>query len=228
MVEREIEWKYPLFAVLLTAAIFSGIFYTALSLNDYKVNNLKSQIEEVEVEQRSRLVGLQLSENLEKNDCRAVKGWVNTTVDDIRNLRLEVAAYEDSNKIDNREYTTVKKRYMNLLLQNLVQIRNFDDACNREVVDIVYFYSDGCDACNDQATVLTEVRQRYGKDVVVYPLDTELDMQPINFLLNYYDVEEYPTLVINGEVKQGFQSIDSLEQDIETSLNSTNSTSESQ
>jgi len=227
MVEREIEWKYPLFAVLLTAVIFSGIFYTALSLNDYKVNNLKSQIEEVEVEQRSRLVGLQLSENLEKNDCRAVKGWVNTTVDDIRDLRLEVAAYEDSNKIDSRRYTTVKKRYMNLLLQNLVQIRNYDDACNREVVDIVYFYNDNCDSCTDQATVLTEIRQQYGKDVVVYPLDTELDMQPINFLLNYYDVEEYPTLVINGEVKQGFQSIDSLEQDIESSLNSTNSTSES-
>ena len=227
MVEREIEWKYPLFAALLTAVIFSGIFYTALSLNKYKVNNLKSQIEEVEVEQRSRLVGLQLSENLEKNDCRAVKGWVNTTVDDIRNLRLEVAAYEDSNKINNREYTTVKKRYMNLLLQNLVQIRNYDDACNREVVDIVYFYSDNCDSCTDQATVLTEIRQEYGKDVVVYPLDTELDMQPINFLLNYYDVKEYPTLVINGEVKQGFQSVDSLEQDIESSLNSTNSTSES-
>ncbi|PSH02351.1 MAG: hypothetical protein BRC26_01010 [Nanohaloarchaea archaeon QH_8_44_6] len=223
MVERKIEWKYPLLAALLTAVIFSGIFYTALSLNEYKVNNLKSQIEEVEVEQRSRLVGLQLSENLEKNDCRAVKGWVNTTVDDIRNLRLEVAAYEDSNKIDNREYITVKKRYMNLLLQNLVQIRNYDDACNREVVDIVYFYNDNCNSCTDQATVLTEIRQQYGKDVVVYPLDTELDMQPINFLLNYYDVEEYPTLVINGEVKQGFQSIDSLEQDIESSLNSTNS-----
>lgn len=224
MVERDIEWEYPVLAALLTAVIFSGIFYAAVSLNDYKVNNLKSQIEEVEVEQRSRLVGLQLSESLEKNDCRAVRGWMNTTVEDQRELRLEVAAYENSNKIDSKEYTTVKKRYMNLLLQNLVQVRNYDDACDTEIVDIVYFYDDNCDACTDQATVLTEIRQRYGKDVVVYPLDTELDMQPINFLLNYYDVDNYPTLVVDGEVKKGFQSMESLENDIKSSLNATNST----
>lgn len=227
MVDRKVDWRYPIIAVAVTILIFSGIFYAGFMLNNYKVDNLKAQIEDVETEQRSRIIGLELSESLQKQDCRAVQGWMNTTVDDLRDLRLEVAAYESSNKINNRDYTTVKKRYMNLLLQNLIQVRNYDQTCDKEVVDIVYFYDDGCDACTDQATILTQIRQDYGKDVVVYPLDTELDMQPINFLLNYYDIERYPSVVVDGEVYEGFQSQDNLTASIETKLNNTgNSTND--
>lgn len=221
MVERKVDWKYPVIAVAVTGMIFSGILYAGFALNDYKVDSLRAQIEDVETEQRSRIIGLELSESLQEQDCRAVDGWMNTTVDDLRNLRLEVAAYESSNKINNREYTTVKKRYMNLLLQNLIQVRNYDDACDSEIVDVVYFYDDGCDACTDQATILTQIRQEYGNKVVVYPLDTELDMQPINFLQNYYGIERYPSVVVDGEVKQGFQPKDNLTGLIETQLNST-------
>jgi hypothetical protein len=221
MVERKVDWKYPAIAVAVTGLIFSGILYAGFALNDYKVDNLRAQIEDVETEQRSRVIGLELSESLQKQDCRAVDGWMNTTVDDLRDLRLEVAAYESSNKINNREYTTVKKRYMNLLLQNLIQVRNYDQVCDKEVVDIIYFYDDGCDACTDQATILTQIRQEYDRNVVVYPLDTELDMQPINFLLNYYDIERYPSLVVDGEVYEGFQPQDNLTSAIETRLNNT-------
>jgi thiol-disulfide isomerase/thioredoxin len=222
MVERKVDWKYPAIAVAVTGLIFTGILYTGFALNDYKVDSLRAQIEDVETEHRSRLIGLELSESLQKDDCRAVEGWMNTTVDDLRNLRLEVASYESSNKINNREYNTVKKRYMNLLLQNMIQVRNYDNACeDQQIVDIVYFYSDGCDACTDQATVLTQIRQDYGQQVVVYPLDTELDMQPINFLLNYYDIERYPSLVVDGEVYEGFQSRGNLTETIDSKLNQT-------
>lgn len=221
MVERKIDWKYPLIAMALTTAIFSGIFYAGITLNDYKVDSLKSQIEQIEVKQQSRLVGLELSESLQRNDCRAVKGWMNTTVDDLRNLRLEVAAYENSNRIDSEEYITVKKRYMNLLLQNMVQVRNYNQNCDQRIVDIVYFYDDGCDACTDQATILTHVRQKYGQRVIVYPLDTELDLQPINFLLDYYGVDRYPTLVIDDRVYEGFQPTANLTRAVEQNLNRT-------
>lgn len=219
MVEREIDWKYPLIAISLTIVIFSGIFYAGYLLNEHKVDTLRSQIEEAETDQRSRVIGLELSESLQSQDCRAVEGWMNTTVDELRDLRLEVAAYENSNKINNREYTTVKKRYMNLLLQNLVQLRNYDESCSGEKVDIIYFYDDDCDACTDQATILTQIRQEYRKEVVVYPLDTELDMQPINFLLNYYDIERYPSLVVDGEVFSGFQSKENLTATVDQNLN---------
>lgn len=221
MVERKVDWKYLVIAVAVTGMIFTGILYAGFALNDYKVDSLRAQIESVETEQRSRIIGLELSEDLQEEDCRAVDEWMDTTVDDLRELRLEVAAYENSNRIDHREYTTVKKRYMNLLLQNLIQVRSYDESCSGEIVDVIYFYNDGCDACMDQATILTQVRQEYGQNVVVYPLDTSLDMQPINFLMSYYDVQEFPTLVVEGEVYEGFQPKDNLTSTIETKLNKT-------
>lgn len=226
MVERSVDWEYPVAAAVLTAVIFVALFQAGIFLNDYKVEDLRNQIDSVETEHRSNLIGLELSQNLQKEDCRALDEWMNMTVDDLRNLRMEVAAYENSNKIDNDDYTEVKKRYMNLLLQNLIQVRNYDSSCEKQIVDIIYFYEDDCDACTDQATVLTNIRQEYGQEVVVYPLDTELDMQPINFLQNFYEIERYPSIVVAGEPKEGFQSIEKVREQIENTKNTTESSLE--
>lgn len=226
MVEREVSWHYPVAAGFITLLVFAAIFGAGLLLSDYKVDALRESVEATEVEQNSRLVGQDLSANMEENSCQAMGEWMNTTVKDLRDLRKEVASYEEANKIDNPRYEAVKKQYMNLLLQNLVHVREYDSKCDRQMVDIVYFYSDNCDACTDQGTILTHIRQEYGQEVVVFPLDTELGMSPITFLENYYGVEQYPSLVIDGELYEGYRSTAELESLLDSKLNetSTNST----
>lgn len=221
MVDRNVDWKYPVLAAFITAALFTVILGSGFFLNDYKVDLLQQRIDNIEVEQNSRLIGQELSRNLDEDSCRAMDTWMNSTVDDLRDLRKEVASYENAKKIDNPRYETVKKKYMNLLLQNLAQVRQYDRQCEREIVDIIYFYSDDCDACQDQGAVLTEIRQKYGNKVVVYPLDTELGMPPIEFLQDYYGINSYPSVVVDGEVKKGFQSIDELDSSVKKHLNRT-------
>lgn len=228
MVNREVSWHYPVAAAFVTVFIFGMIFVTGLLLSDYKVNALQESVENTELEQNSRLVGQDLSTNMDDNNCRAMGEWMNTTVKDLRDLRKEVASYEEANKIDNARYESVKKQYMNLQLQNLAHVREYDSNCDRQMVDIVYFYSDNCDACTDQGTILTHIRQEYGRQVVVFPLDTELGMSPIKFLEQYYGVDQYPSLVIDGKLYEGYRSTEELESIIDPKLNETsiNSTGE--
>jgi thiol-disulfide isomerase/thioredoxin len=226
MVGRKVTWKYPIAAAVVTVFIFGGIFAAGLSLSDYKVSALNSSVETVQVEQNSRLVGQDLSTSLEQNSCKAMGEWMNTTVDDLRELRKEVASYEEANKIENDRYELVKKEYMNLMLQNLAHVREYDRNCDRRMVDIVYFYSDDCDACKDQGTILTHVGQEYGQKVVVFPLDTELGMSSISFLLDYYEIDEYPSLVIDGEIHEGYSSTQELQSLLDRKLNTTSNTTE--
>lgn len=222
MVDREIDWEYLVLAFFATAIIMSGIFYAGMQLDQHKVDSLRNDVRQVEVEQRSHMLGLKLAESVEGQKCEAMKSWMNSTVPEIRDLRKKVAAYESSSKIQNSDYRLIKKRYMNLVVQNLIEVRHMEETCGDEVVNIIYLYTkDDCGRCQDQGTVLTYYRRNYQEDVIVHPLDTDLDMKSINFLQKFYGVERYPSLIIEGEVYEGYQSREQLGEIIRTELNRT-------
>lgn len=219
---RKVDWEYLVLAFFATAIIMAGIFYLGTQLDSYKVDELRNDVRQIEVEQRSHALGLQLAESVEGERCEAMKSWMNSTVPEIRDLRKKVAAYESSSKIDNSDYELVKKRYMNLVVQNLIEVRQMEQNCGDEVVNVVYLYTkNDCDRCEDQGTVLTYYRRNYPEEVVVHPLDTDLEMKSIKFIEEFYNVESYPSLIIEGEVYEGFQSRGQLGNIIRSNLNRT-------
>lgn len=212
MVNRQLDLEYVVIGLLGTALILGGVFGAGLYLSSFKVDSLRQDVRELEVNQRSQLLTLELAESREARNCRALGKWINSTVEDKRDLRLKVADYEESRKIRNPEYRNLKRRYLNLLVQNMLEVRKIEDSCDRNFTEIIYFYSnENCPGCEDQGTVLTHHRRNSGQNIVVYPLDTDFDLENIRYLENYYNVTRYPALVIDGEKYQGFQSEERLE-----------------
>lgn len=211
MVNRNVEWHYLAFAFIVTVLILSGIFFAGHQFNQYKVSELEQRINQIEANQRSMALTYQLSDNLESNRCEAVNTLRKNTLSDLRDLRREAASYEKAERIDNSRYEVVKKKYMNAVVQNLVNLRRMED-CGEDYMEVIYFYSnEDCDACEDQGTVLTFFRRENEDSVRVHPLDTDLDMNSINFLEDYYNVTGYPSIVVDGELYEGFQSKEKLE-----------------
>lgn len=223
MVDRKVDWKYLVMTVVITSFMFGAIFLAGIQLNDFKTDDLRNDMRKIEVEQRSQSLGLQLTQNVEGGNCESMQRWVNDSVPKLENLRKKVAAYENSNKLGGEEETSLKKRYMNLLIQNLIEVRTLEKNCESGIVDIIYLYADDsdCETCQDQATILTHLRNEYEGNLAVYPLDTELDMKHINFIESYHDVNEYPVLIVDGEVYRGFQSKERLGEIIEGEMNQT-------
>lgn len=225
MVDRKVDWEYLVMAFLVTIIIMGGILYLGDGLSEHKVNSLRDDVKQIEVEQQSHLLGLQLAESVEGQKCEAMTRWVESSVPEIQNLRKEVATYESSSKVDNTDYELVKKRYMNLVMQNLIEVRQMEERCGDERVNVVYIYTkNDCGRCDDQGTVLTYYRRNYDDKVLVHPLDTDLDMKSIEFMEDFYNVTEYPTLIVEGEVYEGFQDRDKLGNILERNLNQTNQT----
>lgn len=225
MVDRKVDWEYLVLAFFVTVLLMTGIFYLGTGLNDHKVNSLRDDVKQIEVEQRSHSLGLQLAESVEGQKCEAMKRWAESSVPEIQNLRQEVAAYESSSKVENTEYKLVKKRYMNLVIQNLIEIRQMEERCGDNRVNIVYIYTkNDCGRCEDQGTVLTHYRRSYEDEVIVHPLDADLGMKSIDFMEDFYNVTEYPVMIIEGEVYEGFRSKEEVGDIIQQNLNQTNQT----
>lgn len=225
MVDRKVDWEYLVMAFLATIIIMGGILYLGTGLSDHKVDSLRDDVKQIEVEQRSHSLGLQLAESVEGQKCEAMRRWVESSVPEIQELRREVAAYESSSKVGNADYELVKKRYMNLVIQNLIEVRQMEERCGDNRVNIVYMYTKSdCGRCNDQGTVLTYYRRNYDDKVLVHPLDTDLNMKSIEFMQDFFNVNEYPTLIVEGEVYRGFQNREKVGEIIEQNLNRENQT----
>ncbi len=221
MVSRQLDWELLTVSALLTLLIVGGVFFFGSMLSDYKVEQLRDDIRQIEVDQRSQALTLQLSDSVETRNCASLKDWVDSSVPEIRDLRKQVAEYESSRKLNNDQYPVLKRRYTNLIIQNLIEIRQLEQNCNQNIVDVIYLYSKECDSCEDQGTILTYYRQKYSDQMVVYPLDTDLGMKHVEFLEKHYNVTDYPTLVIDGEPYEGFSSKQELGEIIQKRLNNT-------
>lgn len=212
MVERRVDWEVLFVALVLTAVIMAGMFYLGQELSNRKMDSLAAEVEELTVERNAQDLSRRIASSLPANNCKALNAAVRETIADVEELRKKVATYEQTRKLENPEFDVLKKRYTNLLLEYWLTTKQIEGMCRSNVTTILYLYSDPdqCDRCNDQGTVLTKYRQTYDERLLVFPLDTTLDLSPVNVLINTYDVSRYPTLVIQGDVYEGFQSREAL------------------
>ncbi|MFB6202893.1 MAG: hypothetical protein ABEK01_00200 [Candidatus Nanohaloarchaea archaeon] len=225
MVERQVDWEILLAAGIITVGIVAGIFFVGNQLSDYKIQSLRADIRKVELSQKSQNLGLQLVESVEGDRCRALKQWTRTSLPELRQLRKEVAVYERTRKLKNEQYTVLKKRYINLVIENMVGIKRMQKACDLQVIDVLYLYGDSnCEKCDRQGDVTTYFRRKYPERLVVHPVDATLNMKTVNFLKRYYNVTEYPTLVIEGETYSGFRSKSEMKDILEGYLKTANRT----
>lgn len=201
--KRRLDWEYVVIGILTTVLILGAVVVAGKGLSNHKVNALEEDVREMEVDQRSQLLAYQLASESNPG-CQAMQQWVNETVQESQDLRRDVAQYENSRKIRNPQYDVLKKRYMNLLIQNILEVNRVEENCDKNYTEIIYFYSNDCQVCKDQGAVLSYVSGN-SQDTIIYALDSSLDMDTIRYLETTYDVDEYPSLVINEELYSGFR-----------------------
>ncbi len=213
MVERPLSWEYMLAAGIITATLMAGIFFMGQQLSDRKVSALETQVEEFTQEQQEHDLTRRLALNLPENNCRALNIAVRQTITDVKDLQDEVARYENSQKIENRDFTLLKKRYMNALLEYWLTAQKIRDRCGSDIVNVLYLYHDEdvCPRCEDQGVVLTDYRQQYSDSLLVFPLDASLNMSAINLLGDAYSIDQYPALIVDGDAYQGFKTRQELD-----------------
>lgn len=123
----------------------------------------------------------------------------------------EVERYEQSDRLSNKDFVLMKQKYTSMLIRNWLTLEKIKSACDCSYVTVLYFYDLGnCDGCINQGLMLSYLKDKLDGDIMVFAIDAGIGLRTTTGLIESYGVDEYPTLVINGEKYEGFYDLEQL------------------
>jgi len=117
----------------------------------------------------------------------------------------QVEGYEKSKSISLLDFNQLKMKYTSLLIRTWLYVEKIRTTCESNYSTVLYFFgSKTCPNCGNQGMVLTFLKEKLNENLLVYAIDGDLDLAPVEVLKDTFTVNKYPTLIINGEKYEGF------------------------
>ena len=104
------------------------------------------------------------------------------------------------------EFKDLKRTYTLTIIRDWLMMEKVKQKCGGNYSTVLYFYADdkNCPACESQADILGYYKKLLGDELMVFALDSELNITIVDALGSSYGIMKYPTLVVDGTVYQGF------------------------
>jgi len=113
-------------------------------------------------------------------------------------LANKLRDYESNKGFDDPNWVGLKQDYTISLIKNWIFVEKIRRECNANYTTVLYFYDTGCSfACEDLSFFLSYYK---GKDrgLMVYALQSDLDMRIMSLLNGAYNVTSIPAIVVDG------------------------------
>ena len=213
MARKRLDARLLLSALVISAILFSAGLYTGYSINKQTLGDIENDLRDVTAEIQTFQIQLLLIDVLGEN---ASCPLLNDVISDINRQSYEIGARLTSSGsegqiTDYNEYTSLKKEYSRVLTVYWLLSNKLKEACNLDASTIVYFYSRGCTECDNQGFILSYLKNRMQEKLLVFALDSDIDEPSVKALKEYYNIETYPSLIINGRLYEGFYTLQQLE-----------------
>ena len=120
-------------------------------------------------------------------------------------LPFRIEEYERDNPLS-EEYLLLKQQYAHLSIRTWILAKSQYDKCDMDIVHGLYFYSADCKNCVEQGEQLDELNKKVradGRDMIMFPVDSNSDETIIKNLKEYYSIDSTPAVMINDHVLQG-------------------------
>lgn len=195
-----------IFAAILTTIVFLFGVFLGIEINVQQSEVLKEEFKEIDMMIKSANLNEILYDlNIRNETCNLSSRIVEKLANDSYATGIKVEKFEKSKKIDIPTYKNLKKEYTLMQTQHYIFTRKLKERCSFDYPIILYFYNSKCNKCNDQGMILTDLKRKYVNDLMVFSFDADLDLSTIDAFKKIYNIEEFPTLIIN-EKKYGFMT----------------------
>jgi len=208
--------KVGLDVYIITTLVSTLLFITGLSLGmalstqqmnvlDYEITNMRNSIENIELE---FFFLDMMSGNI---SCSYLIGEANRLAVESSDLGARVDQYEQTQRFEDPNYISLKSRYMLVTVRDWLTIERIKRTCYSDYRTVLYLYGDNCADCATQGFILTYLKEKYPQKLMIFSLDTSLDVPIVNALRTSYNVTQYPSLVIEGRTYSGLIDAATLE-----------------
>ena len=203
---RKIEWIKYVVTFLITAGLFVTVFYISRVISEKRVAEIQSIQNNISLDLLSSETQFSL---LNESDCSQDGNSI--LAPELGQMGDRLSGMETDLGPNSKDVINLKEYYSLLEIKDYMLAREFAQKCNVKPITVIYFYkNDNCDDCTKQGYVLTALRDQY-PTLRVYSFDADLNLSAIDTLEQITHVSStVPTLVIDGQVYTGFQSIDDV------------------
>ncbi len=213
---RTLDKNKYIFAAALTLIIFSLGILLGMVINEQKIKYMERIAKEQEVEFSSlQFQYLYLDSLKDYERCPVVSKTLENNLKTLAPILEEIQRYEQSGDLKDPAYITLKRKYILANLRYWLLAEVSKESCKNEIVTIFYFYSQECKNCHNQGFILTHLKQIFGDRLLIFPIDSSFDKEPMISILNAkYNITEFPTIVIEKEIHPGFMQKDEILKEI--------------
>jgi thiol-disulfide isomerase/thioredoxin len=205
---KRLNTKVLVSALVISGILFAAGFFAGYSINKERLSAVESEMSDVVKSVQNFQLQFLFFDVLGQNASCPI---LISTLSDINKQSYEIGSKltsysSDSEAMDYETYVRVKKEYSRLLTGYWLLATKLQGNCRMNSSTIVYFFNKECARCDDQGFILTYMKRKYGDGLLIFALDSDLDEPSVNAIKQYFNISEYPTLIINGQVYPGFYS----------------------
>lgn len=192
---------------IITLALFLSATWLSSSLNNRKLDEVKTIQDKISIDILSSETQFQLLQELSCRDVSATS--LSTELNDL----AEKISFSEQNIKNQDQVIELKKYYSLLQIKDYLLMEKIRSKCKVSVVPVFYFYTteENCSDCVKQSAVLTELRSEY-PELRVYSFDYNLKLSALESLIKIFKVEDtkLPAVYMNEKLFTGFQSKDTI------------------
>jgi len=216
---RKVKRKISTEKFVLVGIIALIIFLLGLSLGMIIDNervrwaNMEYRNQQLDYES-IQLQYLYLQATDDKNEsCSALYTSLEQALTDLGTSLEEVLGYQKDTTLNKDEFLNIERRYMIDNFKYWLLVKKAKTECSVDAITVLYFYSEtNCEICSEQGIILTLFKKKYGEKLLIFPINVDLESQEpfITIIRETYDVEQYPSIVVEGETYSGIVAKDQL------------------
>lgn len=207
---KQISWLRHASILFLTIVIFTIGVLIGGNVEQLRVQNLYTQLQEQDIEYQTLITESQYIDYIvgikEQNDnisCDLIEGAYYTSIANLDDSRIKLENYINTGSVKTEEFARLKDHYSNIQINYWILANKINNLCDGDMNPILYFYGDDkkCPSCEDQGVHLSYVKQKLKDDVLIFSLDIQKE-GAIKLLAQKYEINSYgvPAIVIDEEV----------------------------
>ena len=205
-----------LYALIASLIVFNIGIFMGYMLESSRIENINSMYSETEIKILDQITQINSMAVLDLG-CESLIEENIKFGDKIFSDARMIQKYEEANILSD-DIIMQHKRFD--LLRSLFWINSIKikQKCNSDYHNVVYFYKYNNPSLSEESeqnaisNLLIELKQKYGDKVMLIPIAGDNDIPSVNLLLDKYDINEFPVVLIDEKFKiSDAENLDDIE-----------------
>jgi glutaredoxin len=194
-IQRKINYKIHVTALIITIIVFSAGIYTGTVLSRSILEDVSHKMKEGTYE-RIHVLELMTFADDPETLCPFLIKTLDEFDEEAYKIGLQLGFLEDYKNITDEG---ILDNYYLLELRNYYLSKKITNLCKERNISTLYFFSKNCPSCMDHGKELIKARMESNTSVRVYTFNADSKNELVKAIVKKYGINEYPTTIINEQ-----------------------------